>query len=124
MTSTPDASIHSGSPEASLPFSSPSRAWPASKSKTCWSLMVRSCFMIQSSWVPSVSPRLTRKGLAASVGRGVLSARAVTAGREDRSRHAVERDLLHHGAALERRARHAVDQRRLLVLAERHGAGL
>ena len=36
----------------------------------------------------------------------------------------AERALAHHAAALERHARHSVDQRRLFVLAERRGAGL
>src|SRR5690606_8035302 len=46
------------------------------------------------------------------------------AGIEDRVGHFMQRILLHHRAALEGAARHAVNERRRLVLSERHRLGV
>ena len=58
---------------------------------------------------------------AACAARDVLRLRHRLAGIEDRVGHVRQRILTHHRAALEGHARHAVDQRRCLVLTERYG---
>src|SRR5882724_3533538 len=67
----------------------------------------------------SLSPSIASSTRTDEPGRG----RRGLAGLEDRAGHVRERILAHDGATLERDARHPVDQRALLVLAERRCAG-